>query len=108
MVLAGIFEFILGNSFPMAVFIVYGAHWCNLGNVYNPLLGYTASYAVAATSSTAAVPGALSQAYNAGQGHYNVVMALITFCFFCGSLRTNVPFVLVFFSIIFLFSFFAA
>lgn len=100
--LAGIFEFILGNTFPMAVFIIYGSHWVNLGYINSPSIGVVASYAVGE------VPGALSQEYNAGQGNYNVVMALVTFCFLCASLRSNVPFVLVFFSLVFLFSFFAA
>jgi hypothetical protein len=54
------------------------------------------------------VPGALSQAYNAGQGNYNVVMAIVSFIFLCGSLRINVPFVIVFLGLVFLFSFIAA
>lgn len=106
MVLAGIMEFILGNSFPMAVFIVYGSHWCNQGYINDPLHTIAASYAVGTGANM--VPGALSQAYNAGQGNYSVVMALVTFVFLCGSLRTNIPFVLIFFTIVFLFSFFAA
>jgi hypothetical protein len=61
-----------------------------------------ASYAVVE------VPGALSQAYNAGQGNYNVVMAIVSFIFLCGSLRINVPFVIVFLGLVFLFSFAAA
>jgi succinate-acetate transporter protein len=100
--LAGIFEFILGNTLPMAVFIVYGCHWINIGYIQSPAIGLVASYAVGD------VPGALSQEFNAGQGNYNVAMALITFCFLCASFRTNVPFVLVFFTLVFLFSFFAA
>jgi succinate-acetate transporter protein len=100
--IAGIFEFILGNTFPMCVFIIYGCHWVNLGYINDPAIGLAASY------TAGDVPGALAQAYNAGQGNYNVVMALISFCFLCGSLRTNIPFVLVFFTLVFLFSFFAA
>lgn len=106
MIAAGIMEFILGNTFPMAVFIVYGSHWCNQGYINDPMHMVVASY----TSGTGAdaIPGGLSQAYNAGQGNYAVVLALVTFVFLCGSLRTNIPFVLVFFTIVFLFSFFAA
>lgn len=102
MVLAGLGEFVLGNTFPMSVFMVYGVHWVYQGYLNDPVHAITASYAVGD------VPGALSQAYNAGQGHYNVVLALITFCFLCGSLRTNVPFVIIFFTLIILFGFFAA
>lgn len=99
---AAICEFILGNTFPFVVFMIYGCHWVNLGYVYDPIHQIQASY------TAGAIPGAISQGYNAGQGNYNVVMTLITFCFLCGSLRTDVPFVIVFFSLVFLFSFFAA
>lgn len=97
--LAGIFEFVLGNTFPCALFIVYGSHWCALGYVNAPQIGVVASYGA---------EGALNQEYNAGQGNYNVIMALVSFVFLCGALRTNVPFVLAFFGLIFLFSFLAA
>jgi len=100
MTIAGICEFILGNTFPFVVFLVYGAHWVNLGYTADPLHGIVSSYGGAA--------GALAQHYNAGQGNYSVVMALVTFIFLCGSLRTNVPFVIVFFCLVFLFSFAAA
>ena len=102
MIIAGIAEFILGNSFPMAVFIIYGCHWVNLGYVNDALHAIVASYA------TGREPGALAQLYNAVQGHYNIVMTLITFVFLCGSLRINVPFVIVFFGLVFCFSFLAA
>jgi uncharacterized protein len=99
MSIAGICEFILGNTFPFVVFLIYGAHWVNLGYGSDPTHGIVASYGT---------EGALAQAYNAGQGNYSVVMALVTFIFLCGSLRTNVPFVIVFFCLVFLFSFIAA
>jgi succinate-acetate transporter protein len=100
--IAGIAEFILGNSFPMAVFIIYGCHWVNIGYLNDPVHGIVASYAAGSE------PGALAQLYNAGQGNYNVVMTLVTFIFLCGSLRINIPFVIVFFTLVFVFSFFAA
>jgi hypothetical protein len=74
----------------------------NLGYVNDPLHAIVASYA------TGSEPGALAQLYNAGQGHYNIVMTLITFVFLCGSLRISVPFVIVFFGLVFCFSFLAA
>jgi uncharacterized protein len=99
---AGIAEFILGNSFPMAVFIIYGCHWVNIGYLNDPVHGIVASYAAGSE------PGALAQLYNSGQGNYNVVMTLVTLIFLLGSLRINIPFVIVFFTLIFVFSFFAA
>ncbi|TVY80807.1 Protein alcS [Lachnellula suecica] len=99
---ASIAEFILGNTFPFAVFMTFGCHWINLGYIADPLHGIVASY------TADGVPGALSQGHNAGQGNYNVVMAIVCFIFTIGSLRTNVPLVVLFFTLIFLFSFVAA
>ncbi|KAF7905499.1 uncharacterized protein EAF01_006020 [Botrytis porri] len=105
MIIAGICEFVLGNSFPFSVFIIFGAHWVYNGFLNDPLHGVAASYATTVNGVT--VPGALSQGFNAGQGNYAVVMALVCFVFLCASLRTNVPFVIVFFTLIFVFGFFA-
>lgn len=101
--LAGVMEFILGNTFPMVVFIVYGCHWINVGYTMDPAHALAASY-----DTNNQANGGLNQEFLAGQGHYNVIMCIITFCFLCGSLRTNGPFVITFFTIVFLFAFFAA
>lgn len=99
--IAGICEFVLGNSFPFAVFIIYGCHWVNLGYTGDPWHPLSAAYGAGAA-------GAADKAYTSGQGNYNVVMALVSFIFLLGSLRTNVPFVIVFFTLVILFAFLAA
>jgi succinate-acetate transporter protein len=58
--IAGIAEFILGNSFPMAVFITYGCHRVYQGYLQDPSHGIVSSY------TANGVPGALAQGYNAG------------------------------------------
>ncbi|KAF2089246.1 GPR1/FUN34/YaaH-class plasma membrane protein-like protein [Saccharata proteae CBS 121410] len=100
--IAGICEFILGNTFPFAIFVIYGCHWINLAYTVSPLIGIAASYTMGT------VPGADSVAYTAGQGFYNITMALTSFGFWLGTLRTNVPLSLAIFCLIFLFSFTAA
>jgi succinate-acetate transporter protein len=100
--IAGIAEFILGNTFPFVAFIVYGTHWVVLAYLSDPSHGIVASYTVGA------LPGELSQAYNAGQGNYNLVMAIVSFVFLCGSIRTNVPFVVLFLGLVLLFGFVSA
>lgn len=99
MTLAGIAEFILGNTFPFVVFIVYGGHWFTQGYNSDPMHNLVNFYGA---------DGAMNQAYNAGQGNYFVVLALTSFVFMVGSLRTNVPFVIVFFGLMMVFSFIAA
>lgn len=47
-------------------------------------------------------------AFTSGQGMYNIVMCLISFCFFLGALRTNIPFALAIFCLMPLFGLFAA
>lgn len=37
MVIAGLAEFILGNTYPFAVFIIYGAHWGSLAYTQDPI-----------------------------------------------------------------------
>lgn len=98
MVLAGIAEFILGNSFPFAIFIIYGAHWTAVAYGGDPAHPLAAAYQ----------GGAINPEYNAGQGIYNINMVLVTFVFLIGSIRTNAPFVVLFLALIFVFSFVAA
>jgi len=100
LVIAGIFEFVLGNTFPMAVFIIFGAHWVQTGFSNDPNIGLAASYQTTG--------GAASLPYNSGGAFYNISMLLVCFVFLLGSLRTNLFFVIVFFSLIPLFGLLAA
>ncbi|KAK4540377.1 hypothetical protein LTR36_009234 [Oleoguttula mirabilis] len=100
--LAGIFELILGNTFPGAVFIVYGCHWCQIAYADDPAHNLVGAY------TADGVPGGLNLQYNSGNAMYNVAMTLTSFVFFLGSLRTNAPFSLAIFCLIFLFAFLAA
>ncbi|KAJ4346002.1 hypothetical protein N0V95_005785 [Ascochyta clinopodiicola] len=98
--LAGIAEFILGNTFPMAVFLIYGSHWGSLAYTQDPIHQTTTPFAE--------LGGANGAAYNSSQGFHNVTMAIASFVFFMGTFRVNVFFTLTFFGLIMLFSFIAA
>jgi len=100
MVLAGIAEFILGNTFPMAVFIVYGVHWGSLGYQQDPIHQTTSAFAT--------LGGANGAAYNSSQGFHNVSMCLASFVFLIGTLRVNLFFTATFFGLVMLFAFSAA
>ena len=101
---AAICEFVLGNTFPFVVFMIYGTHWVNIAYTNDPWHPLAAAYTAAAGG---AAETAVYKPYTSAQGHYNVVMALVSFIFLLGSLRTNVPFVIVFFTLVFLFGLFA-
>lgn len=82
MFLAGIAEFILGNTYPFVLFITYGAHLAQFAYNVDPLHDLTSVYGA---------DGAATVLYNSGSGFYNVCMTLVSFVFFLGSLRTNGP-----------------
>lgn len=64
--LAGIMEFILGNTFPTAVFIIYGCHWGALAYAQDP--------AHAVSNGFGSYGGALGAPYNTSQAFHNVTM----------------------------------
>jgi len=99
---AGVWELILGNTFPGTVFLLFGCHWCQVGYANDPAHNIAGSY------TADGVPGALNMAYNSGGAMYDVTFTLISFVLFIGSLRTNGPFALAIFSLIPLFALLAA
>lgn len=103
MTLAGLAEFILGNTFPFVVFTIYGCHFFAHGYILAPSNLVVSFYDV--PDGTA---GAMSSDLNAGQGNYFLVMAVTSFLFLLGGMRTNGPFVVVFFGLGMVFSLVAA
>jgi succinate-acetate transporter protein len=101
LVVAGICEFVLGNTFPFVLFIVYGVHWLTLAYTSDPWHPLVAAYGPSPENE-------LVRAYTSGQGHYNIVMAMASSLFALGALRTNLPLFLAIFFLIFVFSFSAA
>ncbi|KAF1828901.1 hypothetical protein BDW02DRAFT_511214 [Decorospora gaudefroyi] len=97
---AGIAEFILGNTFPMAVFLIYGSHWASLAYQQDPIHQTTSAFSEQG--------GAAGAAYNSSQGFHNVSMVLASFVFLIGTIRVNLFFTLTFFGLVMLFSFIAA
>jgi len=111
--LAGIGEWIIGNTFPCVVFITFGGFWTAYGIINQPSFGVAASFAPAgfnetASGMTAAAAGAATPAFNAGLGMYFAVWGILCVVYFIASLRTNVPFAIIFLSLIFAFEFISA
>lgn len=97
--LAGIAEFILGNTFPMAVFIIYGCHWGSLAYTQDPIHNQLSAFGT---------NGALGAEWNSSQGFHNVTMVLVSFVFLVATFRVNAFFVATFFGLVMMFSFIAA
>lgn len=64
MVIGGILEFFLGNTFPCVVFLTFGAFWLSFGGTLNPAFAAVSSYDDAKTN----VSGAATPGFNASFG----------------------------------------
>jgi len=91
--LATIFEWIMGNFFPMMVMSLFAVFWLSFGLLQLPTLGLAAAYSPTGTN---AALGATSVEYNAALGLYLIVWGFALFTFFIFTLKTNTVFALIF------------
>jgi len=97
LVLTTIFEWIMGNFFPMMVCGLFSVFWLSFGLLQLPTLDLQAAYAPAGTSpADAAAAGAASVQYNAALALYLLVWGFALFTFFIFTLKTNTVFALIF------------
>lgn len=103
MVISGVLEWVLGNTFPFIVFSVFGAFWlAYAATLQDGFYGAISSY-------TSTVPQgenpANSTGFRAGFGFFLLFMGL--FCLIClvCSLRTNLAFFMIFFCLVLTFGF---
>jgi len=108
--LASIMEWVVGNTFPMVVFGTFGGFWTSYAILIQPSFRVAAGFAPANVTDstfagvTATAAGAATRSYNSGVGVYFVTWAILCFFYFIASLRTNVPFVIIFFTLTVAFS----
>ncbi|KAH8672294.1 GPR1/FUN34/yaaH family-domain-containing protein [Ilyonectria robusta] len=98
MLLSGIMEWVLGNSFPSIVFCSFGCFWLAFGGTLNPSFAAFSSYAPADAKSPA--EGMATRGFNASLGFWLVFMGLLAVVYLICALRTNVVFVIIFFTLI--------
>jgi succinate-acetate transporter protein len=118
LILAGIGEFLLGNNFPMIVFLAYGAHLLSFGTTFIPWFNAIGFFNP--DGSGIGSPGATNQTsmflnsfgkscrpldpiqvrdvieLTCDTAFYLIAMGLLSFIFLLGSLRVNGVFVLIF------------
>ncbi|GAA6062800.1 hypothetical protein JCM10212_006161 [Sporobolomyces blumeae] len=82
--IAGILEWVLGNTFTVVVFVTFGAFWLSFGFLLQPLQG------------VATALGATSTEYNGGIAMYLIWWAVLNLIYTIASIRTNVVFVCLF------------
>ena len=93
LILTTIFEWIMGNFFPMMVCGLFAVFWLSFGFLQLPTLQLAAAYSKTGTS---AADGAVSVQYNAALALYLIVWGFALFTYFIFTLKTNLIFALIF------------
>jgi len=91
MIVGGVLEFVLGNTFPSVVFTTFGAFWLTYGGTLQPFYNAAQAYK----------PGPVADAlldpeFLASFGFFLAYMGVLCFVFLVASLRTNLVFFLIF------------
>ncbi|CAD6453192.1 126057ba-d989-45a1-beb3-9f1c505d3a35 [Sclerotinia trifoliorum] len=97
MIVGGFLEFILGNTFPFVVFISFGAYWLTLASTLQPFYG---AYALYAPAGGTAADGLETVGFNASFAFFLIFMGVLSLIYLVCSLRTNVVFVIIFFTMV--------
>jgi uncharacterized protein len=101
MIIGGFLEFILGNTFPFVVFISFGAFWLTFASTLQPFYYAYGLYAPAGEPEAA---GLTTVGFTASFGFFLVFMGVLCFIYLICSLRTNVVFVVIFFTLVIAFA----
>jgi len=88
LLLGTIFEWIMGNFFPMMVMSLFTVFWLSFGLLQLPTLGLAAAYSPTGN----AAEGLASVEYNAALALYLIVWGFALFTFFIFTLRINAVF----------------
>jgi succinate-acetate transporter protein len=97
MIVGGFLEFILGNTFPFVVFSSFGAFWLTFAATLQPFYFAYGSYAPTGAPESA---GMNTVGFTASFAFFLVFMGVLCFIYLICSLRTNVVFVVIFFTLV--------
>ena len=99
MVVGGFLEFILGNTFPFVVFTSFGAFWLTFAATLQPFY-YAYGLYSDPTKPGGEANGLNTTGFTASFAFFLVFMGLLCFIYLICSLRTNVVFVVIFFTLV--------
>lgn len=91
LVFAMVFEWVMGNFFPMMVMGLFAVFWLSFGLLQLPTLQLASPYASAADPS-----GLASPEYNATVALYLIIWGFALFTFFIFTLKINAVFAMIF------------
>jgi len=103
MILGGVGEFLLGNTFPSVVFLSFGGFWLSFGATLQP--SYNSAGAYAAGNS---ITGSTSPGFAASFAFFLLFMGLLCLVYLICSLRTNIVFMVIFLTLVLGFELLAA
>ncbi|KAH6685928.1 hypothetical protein F5X68DRAFT_209524 [Plectosphaerella plurivora] len=98
MLIGGLFEWVLGNTFPSVVFTTFSGFWFTFGATLNPSFAAWSSYAPPGAISV--TEGLQTKGFNASFGFFLLTMGMICLVFMVCSLRTNLVFFIIFLTLI--------
>ncbi|TVY78144.1 Protein alcS [Lachnellula suecica] len=96
MMLGGFLEFILGNTFPFVVFTSFGAFWLTFAATLQPFYYAYGSYSTTGVEAD----GLATVGFTASFGFFLVFMGVLCLIYLICSLRTNMVFVVIFFTLV--------
>ncbi|KAL1800853.1 hypothetical protein ACET3X_001195 [Alternaria dauci] len=96
MTLGGLGEWILGNTFPFVVFCSFGAFWLGYGALLQP---FYHTYGAYAEENAAESTGLTAVGFQVGLAYFLIMMGILCFVFLICSIRTNLIFFLIFFTL---------
>ncbi|KAI5212267.1 GPR1/FUN34/YaaH-class plasma membrane protein-like protein [Aureobasidium subglaciale] len=97
MILGSIGEWLIGNTFPFVVFGSFGAFWLTFAATLQPFYN---AYGAFSTDANAPGEGLATVEFNASFGFFLVFMGMLCLLYFICSLRTNVVFAMIFFTLV--------
>ncbi|THV96766.1 GPR1/FUN34/YaaH-class plasma membrane protein-like protein [Aureobasidium pullulans] len=97
MILGSIGEWLIGNTFPFVVFGSFGAFWLTFAATLQPFYN---AYGAFSPDATAPGEGLATVEFNASFGFFLVFMGMLCLLYFICSLRTNVVFAMIFFTLV--------
>ncbi|GME38655.1 GPR1/FUN34/yaaH protein [Neofusicoccum parvum] len=101
MLMGGLGEWIIGNTFPFVVFCSFGAFWLSFGGTLQPFFN---AYGAYSTDPTNPAAGLTTVGFNSSFAFFLLAMGLLCFIFLILALRTNVVFCLIFATLVVAFS----
>jgi len=105
MMIGGVGEWILGNTFPFVVFTSFAAFWLGFAATLQPFYN---AYGAYSTDPTNLGAGLATVGFNSSFAFFLLAMGLLCLIYLVCSLRTNVVFVMIFTSLVVAFSLLAA